>query len=95
MTYFPRNPNGRKTSAESQPVTTATDQLPAGFAKRIDEVSDTVTYVGYAATGMTSADSSWMIKKIEVIGTETIVTWAGGGIDPTLVWDDRLTYTYE
>lgn len=95
MTYFPRNPNGRRTMVESQPVTTASDQLPAGYAKRIDEASDTVTYVGYANAGAVTSEPNWMIKKIEVIGNETSITWAEAGIDPNLVWDDRLSYTYE
>lgn len=95
MTYFPRYPNGARTTAESQTINIATDQLPAGFAQRVDEVSASEIYIGYAPAGSTTSDSVWMIKKIEVVGTETIITWAEAGIFPGLVWDDRLDYTYE
>ena len=57
---------------ESQPVTTASDQLPAGYAKRIDGLLDTVTYVGYANAGAVTSEPNWMIKKLKLLETKLL-----------------------
>lgn len=60
----------------------------------VDEVSNTVTYVGYAEPGAATTDPVWQIKKILVSGTITSIKYANG--EPTFSneWDDRATLTY-
>jgi len=62
------------------------------YATLIDEVSDTVTYVGKAITGTATSTSEWLISKISVSGDITTVAYASDSYDKE--WDDRATYTY-
>jgi hypothetical protein len=94
MTYFPRNPNGIADSSASQPVVLAKDQVPGAYNKIVDEASSTVMYIGIAACGVLSNASFWQIKKVEVVGSETIITWAGGNSDFDKIWDNRAALTY-
>lgn len=76
------------------PLTTAdhTYLNLSGKDTRVDEASATVTYVGEAEPGTLSSAQKWRIKKIEVSGTETIITWADDNPDFVHSWDDRATY---
>lgn len=64
------------------------------YAKIVDEASATVTYIGKAEPGSAEASAVWQIKKIEIIGTETIFTWADGNVSFDNVWNDRASLTY-
>lgn len=72
-------------------VLTATS---AEEASRIDEPSSSITYLGYARQGAATSQPIWKIKKIEVVGTETIVSYAGDGKQHNQIWDDRAILTY-
>lgn len=70
----------------------AVQSVPSKVA--IDEVSDTVTYVGTTKPGVATTDPYWRIKKITVDGTETLIEFAGGSDSFTNQWSEHLTYTY-
>jgi hypothetical protein len=64
------------------------------YATRVDEASSTVTYIGKAAIGSSSANAVWQIKKITISGTETIITYADSDAELDNIWDDRASLTY-
>lgn len=61
---------------------------------RIDDVSDTVSYFGYAVPGTDDDDPVWRIMKMTQVGTVTNIQYAGGNTDYNSIWSDRLSYTY-
>jgi hypothetical protein len=60
----------------------------------IDEVNDSITYIGTAEIGTTSDSPFWQIRKITKTGTQTLVQWAESTDRFSNVWDDRATFTY-
>lgn len=61
----------------------------------IDEISDTVTYLGFCKPGTSDEDSeTWSIMKIEEVGNITSFKWAKGKAMFDLQWSQRLTYSY-
>lgn len=65
------------------------------YSKRVDFVSDSVTYKGEAAVGSLETDPVWRIRKV-IIGTDGDVTeiWANGTASFSHEWADRLLYVY-
>ena len=64
-----------------------------------DEASTTVTYVGYAQSGVATSAASWMIKKITMASATTphgviTIAYAGSYNSKTNVWDDRASLSY-
>ncbi len=64
------------------------------YETRIDEVSDTVTYIGKAIPGSDNDEAVWQIKKMVIDGNETSIEWADGEASFDKVWDDRTSLTY-
>lgn len=65
------------------------------YAKRVDVVSNTVTYKGQAAAGSTDSAASWRISRVTTTTDGDIVQeWAAGVSAFENVWDDRLTLVY-
>lgn len=64
------------------------------YTNVVDEVSPTLIYVGYAAPGTGTSTAAWRVKRVQVIGTETITSWAQGNSNFGNVWADRLTLPY-
>lgn len=64
------------------------------FETRIDEVSASVTYIGKAIPGSTTAEAVWSIQKMVVTGTETSFEWADGNPLFDNIWDNRAGLTY-
>lgn len=62
--------------------------------KNIDEVSATVTYVGYARPGTADITPAWRIFKLETIATVTKIRWANGVADYSNIWTNRASLTY-
>jgi len=60
----------------------------------VDEVSSTVTYLGFQSTGISVSSAYWAICKIEISGTITTTKWADGSRNENYIWDNRATYTY-
>lgn len=64
--------------------------IPANyFNHKVDEASASITYVGYSEPGAASSANTWVIKKIEVDGTETTYSFA-----KNVAWNDRATVSY-
>ena len=72
------------------PINTAT----ASYALELDEASATVTYVGEAAAGSSTAAAVWRIKRITLTGSDLSIKWADGDTNFNNVWDDRAILSY-
>ena len=64
------------------------------WALRIDEVSDSITYQGYAEAGTLESAPLWAMRKILKSGTVTSTTWADGNINYDNIWNDRADLDY-
>ena len=52
------------------------------------------TYVGEALPGTGESEAKWRIKRIEEVGDDFNILWAGGDANFDNIWDDRATFTY-
>lgn len=60
----------------------------------VDEPSADTTYVGYALPGSATSGAVWKIKRLQVVGSETIIEYAGSNAHFDKVWDDRASLSY-
>lgn len=72
----------------------ATEDAMSNLNVQLDKVSESVTYIGYAAAGSATNAASWKIKKITTTGDDIAITWADGNILFDNVWDNRASLTY-
>lgn len=65
------------------------------YAKRYDQVDDTLAYLGDAAVGSVTSTASWRIQKLEfgVTGSVTI-TFADGNTNFDNIWNNRTSLSY-
>lgn len=61
---------------------------------RLDEVSDTIFYVGKAEIGKVDSDANWLIIKYTTTGNILKSEYANGVELFNQVWNDRATLTY-
>ena len=61
---------------------------------RVDEASQTITYIGEAAIGMSESNPFWKVKRLEQSGSVLKITWADGNEDFDNVWANRASLTY-
>lgn len=61
---------------------------------RVDEPSSGITYAGYCFKTPVTSKAIWKIKRISVVGTETITEWADGDKLYNNIWDNRASLTY-
>ena len=61
---------------------------------RLDEVSDTLFYVGKALIGSVDSDSTWQIVRYTTTGSILKSEYANGSEEFNRVWNDRATLTY-
>jgi len=66
---------------------------PSVYATKLDEYSDTVSYVGEADEGSADGDNAWRIKKLDS-ASELVITWAEGTSDFDKQWTERYNYDY-
>ncbi len=64
------------------------------FSIRIDQISDTLLYIGEGNLGADESAPVWSIKKMEQIGSVWRITYADGNQNKDNVWSDRLTLSY-
>ena len=67
------------------------------FAVQIDEVADSITYIGKAIPGSLTSAAVWQIYKIDESGAggiELVITWADGNKNFDNVWDNRTSLNY-
>ena len=61
---------------------------------KIDEVSSTVTYMGFSVSGNSTADPVWKIYRFTTSGADLDIEGPIGVADKNAIWDDRTTYNY-
>jgi hypothetical protein len=71
-----------------------TDTEDKRLTVRLDEVSDTLFYVGKALIGKVDADANWLIIRYTTVGNVLMSEYANGSEAFDQVWDDRATLTY-
>jgi len=67
------------------------------YAKRVDFVTDVLTYRGEAPVGTLDTEASWRIRKIIFDagdGDDIEETWADGNAQFDNIWDDRAGLSY-
>ena len=60
----------------------------------IDEVSSTLTYIGFAPPGSSESNPIWKIYRASVSGTITKVEYANGNSGYLNIWANRASITY-
>ena len=60
----------------------------------IDEVSGTVTYLGFSHFGTKTSDARWRIERVTVAGTVTIVEYGDNSMEFNSIWDNRASINY-
>ena len=61
---------------------------------RLDEVSDTLFYVGKALIGKVNSDANWLIIRYTKVGNVLMSEYANGSEAFNQVWNNRATLTY-
>lgn len=65
------------------------------YAERVDFISDTEFYKGWALPGTSENSPNWKIKHVVVAGdNDTTTTWADGDILFDNDWSNRVNLTY-
>lgn len=84
-----------KEEAEQADTTNkAKKTVSAPMATRLDEASETVTYIGTATIGTAASAASWRIKRLTISGTELITEWADSNEEFDNIWDNRTELSY-
>lgn len=78
------------TDAHGREINLVRDESPT----RIDEVNDTLYYLGWAEYGSVDSDPVWKIKRIQQVGSVWEQKFAGGEQFYRWIWDDRSSLTY-
>lgn len=60
----------------------------------LDEVSDTLLYVGQAVAGVETPAAAWRIRRVSTVGVVTTVAYADGDANFDNVWDNRASLSY-
>jgi hypothetical protein len=61
---------------------------------RLDEVSDTLFYVGKALIGKVNSDANWLIIRYTKVGNVLMSEYANGSENFDQVWNNRASLTY-
>lgn len=65
------------------------------YAKRYNQVSDTIAYLGEAAAGSAASSGVWRIQRLTFsAGGDVDVEWAGGSSAFSNVWNNRASLSY-
>jgi hypothetical protein len=72
------------------------EQMSFAGAKflRLDDASETVTYIGYGLIGTADSAAAWKIIRMTTTGTETVIEYADGNNNFDNVWSDRASLSY-
>jgi hypothetical protein len=60
----------------------------------VDQVSSSLTYVGYAAYNALVTEAKWLIFRLQLTGTVTNKSFANTSVAYDKIWNNRATYTY-
>lgn len=75
------------------PVSGTVTANPTSYITRLDEASATITYVGQAVPGTSTASAAWSIKRLDST-SGLVVLWAAGTAAFTQIWDNRAALAY-
>ncbi len=64
------------------------------LAAIVDDASVTITYVGEAAAGTSTASALWRIKRLTTSGDILTIEWADGNTNQDNVWTSRAALSY-
>lgn len=78
------------TDANGREIVLARPEVPT----RIDEVSDTLFYLGWAELATAEGDPLWKIRRIQLVGTVWEQKYVNGNEFYRNVWNDRASYIY-
>jgi hypothetical protein len=70
------------------------DQEEKRLTVRLDQVSDTLFYVGKAEIGRLDSGAQWLIIRYTTVGSVLKSEYANGSEAFDQVWNDRATLTY-
>lgn len=76
--------------ANGRPSQIVKDEFPT----RIDEVSDTLFYLGWAELGSSESDKVWKIRRIQQVGNVWEQKYAYGNQFYRYKWNDRSILPY-
>jgi hypothetical protein len=71
-----------------------TDTEDKRLTVRLDEVSDTLFYVGKALIGKVNSDANWLIIRYTTVGNVLMSEYANGSEAFNQVWNNRASLTY-
>jgi hypothetical protein len=71
-----------------------TDTEDKRLTVRLDEVSDTLFYVGKALIGKVNSDANWLIIRYTKVGNVLMSEYANGSEAFNQVWNNRASLTY-
>jgi hypothetical protein len=71
-----------------------TDTEDKRLTVRLDEVSDTLFYVGKALIGKVNTDANWLIIRYTTVGNVLMSEYANGSENFDQVWNNRASLTY-
>lgn len=78
------------TDANGREIVLARPEVPT----RIDEVSDTLFYLGWAELSTPTSEPLWKIRRIQKVGTVWEQKYVNGDEFYRYVWDDRASLVY-
>ena len=78
------------TDANGRIVVLARPEVPT----RIDEVSKTLFYLGWAELATDEGDPLWKIRRIQQVGSVWEQKYVNGNEFYRYIWDDRSGYVY-
>lgn len=75
-------------------VSVVTGSDAVSYITLLDEVSDTLSYVGKANPNSGTNSAVWQIKRIQTTGQVLAVEFADGDAKFDNIWDNRASLTY-
>jgi len=60
----------------------------------IDDAGGGVTYVGKAKCGTATSVARWQVKRVTIVGADSVVEWADGNNEYDNIWDNRAALAY-
>lgn len=64
------------------------------FQIKIDDVSSSISYYGWAEPGILSSTAKWRILRKSTNGTIKSYQWAEGSTSFSFIWDSRASLSY-
>lgn len=86
--------NGNQRAADVYIVNPSSGPGSTTQTFRIDDVSKSLSYIGFAPIGSATSAAVWRIFRLQTTGDVQAQEWADGDSSYDNIWDDRATLTY-